>query len=271
MPSVFWKPDSDDDLDLEPVEDPGHPEPEDDRPVELRPREPVHARGHQTPDGAVSALCDSFAHANSFDPNRCEPSGQGVLRGSRPCASRPHRRNSYPLGHDAQHIGSNPTSSGSAGYVATAHAANGAAREKPRRPAMPAKKRSTTTSGTDLPSTLERSSRKAQETWLATHDSAVEEYGEGERAHRTAFASLKHSFEKVGDHWEEKDHKGPAATPQGGGRERVEDPPARPRGTVGRARALADDQERARRGDPEGERPGDRCSAEERRLAGPAS
>ena len=75
---------------------------------------------------------------------------------------------------------------------------------------MPAKKRSTTTSGTDLPSTLERSSRKAQETWLATHDSAVEEYGEGERAHRTAFASLKHSFEKVGDHWEEKDHKGPS-------------------------------------------------------------
>jgi cation transport regulator ChaB len=75
---------------------------------------------------------------------------------------------------------------------------------------MPAKKRSTTTSGTDLPSTLERSSKKAQETWLATHDSAIEEYGEGERAHRTAFASLKHSFEKVGDHWEEKDHKGPS-------------------------------------------------------------
>lgn len=75
---------------------------------------------------------------------------------------------------------------------------------------MPARKRSTTTSGTELPSTLERSSKKAQETWLATHDSAVEEYGEGERAHRTAFASLKHSFEKVGDHWEEKDHKGPS-------------------------------------------------------------
>ncbi len=75
---------------------------------------------------------------------------------------------------------------------------------------MPAKKRSTATSETDLPSTLERSSKKAQETWLATHDSAVEEYGEGERAHRTAFASLKHSFEKVGDHWEEKDHKGPS-------------------------------------------------------------
>jgi hypothetical protein len=72
---------------------------------------------------------------------------------------------------------------------------------------MPAKKRS---SGTDLPSTLERSSKKARDTWLATHDAAVEQYGEGERAHRTAFASLKHSFEKVGDHWEEKAEKGPS-------------------------------------------------------------
>jgi hypothetical protein len=38
----------------------------------------------------------------------------------------------------------------------------------------------------------------------------VEEYGEGERAHRTAFAALKHGFEKVGDHWEGKDEKGPS-------------------------------------------------------------
>ena len=62
----------------------------------------------------------------------------------------------------------------------------------------------------ELPSTLERSPKKAQRTWIKAHDSAVEEYGEGERAHRTAFASLKHSFEKVGDHWEAKDHKGPS-------------------------------------------------------------
>jgi len=58
--------------------------------------------------------------------------------------------------------------------------------------------------GEELPSTLQRSPKKAQETWIRTHDAAVEEYGDGERAHRTAFASLKHSFEKVGDHWEEK-------------------------------------------------------------------
>ncbi|HET7027073.1 MAG TPA: ChaB family protein [Candidatus Limnocylindrales bacterium] len=62
----------------------------------------------------------------------------------------------------------------------------------------------------DLPSTLERSPRKARETWKKTHDSAVETYGDGERAHRTAFSALKHSFEKVGDHWEPKAHKGPS-------------------------------------------------------------
>ena len=67
---------------------------------------------------------------------------------------------------------------------------------------MPARK--------DMPSTLRRSPEKAQETWAKTHDSAVRTYGEGERAHRTAFSALKHSFEKVGDHWEPKDEKGPS-------------------------------------------------------------
>jgi cation transport regulator ChaB len=62
----------------------------------------------------------------------------------------------------------------------------------------------------ELPSTLQRSPKKAQETWSKAHDSAVREYGEGERAHRTAFAALKHSFEKVGDHWEPKGRKGPS-------------------------------------------------------------
>jgi hypothetical protein len=61
-----------------------------------------------------------------------------------------------------------------------------------------------------MPSTLRRSSAKAQRTWAKTHDSAVDEYGEGERAHRTAFSALKHGFEKVGDHWEAKDEKGPS-------------------------------------------------------------
>ncbi len=62
----------------------------------------------------------------------------------------------------------------------------------------------------ELPSTIQRSPVKAQRTFAKTHDSAVEQYGEGERAHRTAFAALKHSFEKVGDHWEPKESKGPS-------------------------------------------------------------
>jgi cation transport regulator ChaB len=62
----------------------------------------------------------------------------------------------------------------------------------------------------EMPSTLQRSPKKAQETWAKAHDSAVETYGEGERAHRTAFSALKHSFEKVGDHWEPKKRKGPS-------------------------------------------------------------
>jgi len=62
----------------------------------------------------------------------------------------------------------------------------------------------------DLPSTVQRSEPHAQAIWGETHDSAVETYGEGERAHRTAFAALKHSYEKVGDHWEPKARKGPS-------------------------------------------------------------
>jgi adenylate cyclase len=62
----------------------------------------------------------------------------------------------------------------------------------------------------EMPDPIKRSSAKAQRTWAKAHDSAVEQYGEGERAHRTAFSALKHSFEKVGDHWEPKEEKGPS-------------------------------------------------------------
>jgi hypothetical protein len=62
----------------------------------------------------------------------------------------------------------------------------------------------------ELPSTIARSGKKAQRTFAKTYDSAAESYGDGERAARTAFSSLKHSHEKVGDHWEPKDAKGPS-------------------------------------------------------------
>jgi cation transport regulator ChaB len=71
----------------------------------------------------------------------------------------------------------------------------------------------------DMPGTLKRSPKKAQDTYVKAHDSAVEEYGEGERAHRTAVSALKHSFEKVGDHWEPKDSKGPSDAKAAGGRD----------------------------------------------------
>lgn len=76
----------------------------------------------------------------------------------------------------------------------------------------------------ELPSTLKRSPRQAQETWIKAHDSAVKEYGEGERAHRTAFGALKHKFEKVGDHWERR---------AGGGKGPSGKQSAAPRGTSG--------------------------------------
>jgi cation transport regulator ChaB len=75
---------------------------------------------------------------------------------------------------------------------------------------MPARK--------DMPGTLRRSPKKAQDTYAKAHDAAVDQYGEGERAHRTAFAAVKHSFEKVGDHWEKKAKKGPSDKKAEGGR-----------------------------------------------------
>ncbi len=62
----------------------------------------------------------------------------------------------------------------------------------------------------ELPSTLQKSSAKAQRTFTKAHDAAADEYGSEERAHRVAYAALKHSFEKVGDRWLPKKKKGPS-------------------------------------------------------------
>ena len=63
----------------------------------------------------------------------------------------------------------------------------------------------------DLPGTIKRSPKKVQDTYAKTLDSAYEQYdGDEERAHRTAFAAVKHLAEKVGDHWELKDEWGPS-------------------------------------------------------------
>jgi cation transport regulator ChaB len=62
----------------------------------------------------------------------------------------------------------------------------------------------------DLPDTLERSPKKVQRTYEKALDSAHKEYDSEERAHRTAWAAVKHVAEKKGDHWELKDRKGPS-------------------------------------------------------------
>lgn len=71
----------------------------------------------------------------------------------------------------------------------------------------------------DIPSTLQRSPKHAQEIFEKTLESANETYGPGERAHRTAFAAVKHEYEKVGDHWEEKESSGPSDSGAAGSRD----------------------------------------------------
>jgi cation transport regulator ChaB len=70
----------------------------------------------------------------------------------------------------------------------------------------------------ELPSTLQRSPKKAQRTFAKAHDSAADEYGDERRANQVAWAAVKHSFEKVGDHWEKKGKKGPSDAQAAGGR-----------------------------------------------------
>jgi cation transport regulator ChaB len=63
----------------------------------------------------------------------------------------------------------------------------------------------------DLPSTLERSPPKVRRAYAETLESALDTYeGDEERAHRAAWAAVKHIAEKKGDHWELKDDYGPA-------------------------------------------------------------
>ncbi len=57
----------------------------------------------------------------------------------------------------------------------------------------------------EIPSTILRSGDHAQDIWRSAHDSAVKTYGEGGRAHRVAYAALKHQYKKQGDRWVRKD------------------------------------------------------------------
>jgi cation transport regulator ChaB len=63
---------------------------------------------------------------------------------------------------------------------------------------------------TEIPGTILRSDKHAQRIWTKSHDSAIKTYGEGGRAHRVAYAALKHQYEKKGDRWVPKGWKGPS-------------------------------------------------------------
>ncbi|WP_432561978.1 ChaB family protein [Kineococcus sp. SYSU DK003] len=72
----------------------------------------------------------------------------------------------------------------------------------------------------ELPSTLQRSDQKAKETFAKAHDSAAETYdGDEQRANRVAWGAVKHTHEKVGDHWQPKEggRKGPSDPQSEGG------------------------------------------------------
>jgi cation transport regulator ChaB len=71
----------------------------------------------------------------------------------------------------------------------------------------------------EIPSTLQRSDEKAQRTFAKAHDSAADSYGDERRANQVAWAAVKHTHEKVGDHWEPKDSKGPSDAQAEGGRD----------------------------------------------------
>jgi hypothetical protein len=65
--------------------------------------------------------------------------------------------------------------------------------------------RSSRCSMTELPGTLQRSCREAQETFRRALDDAVRTHGPGDQAHRIAYLALKQKFDKRGDHWIAKD------------------------------------------------------------------
>jgi cation transport regulator ChaB len=85
---------------------------------------------------------------------------------------------------------------------------------------MPKTTKSGSAKLSELPSTLKRSPNKAQRTFAKAHDSAAESYGDEKRANQVGWAAVKHSFEKVGDHWEKKagGRKGPSDAQAAGGR-----------------------------------------------------
>src|SRR5215216_2425485 len=104
----------------------------------------------------------------------------------------------------------------------------------------------------DLPSTVERSPQKVQDTYEKTLDSAHEQYDSEERAHRTAWAAVKHVAEKKGDHWEVKDEYGPSDPQAAQGGRAARERPKETYGGVDASKSKAELLEDARRAGIEG-------------------
>jgi len=108
------------------------------------------------------------------------------------------------------------------------------------------------TSKEDVPSTIERSPAKVQRTYEKTLDSAHEQYDSEERAHRTAFAAVKHVAEKHGDHWELKDSPGPSDPQAAQGGAAARERPKQSYGGVDAGKSKAELYEDARAGGIDG-------------------
>jgi len=108
------------------------------------------------------------------------------------------------------------------------------------------------TSKEDLPSTIARSPKKVQRTYAKALDSAHAEYESEERAHRTAYAAVKHVAEKRGDHREPKDRKGPSDPQAAKGGRAARERPTRTYGGVDAAKSQQDLYDDAKRAGIEG-------------------
>ncbi len=106
----------------------------------------------------------------------------------------------------------------------------------------------------DLPATLQRSPAKAQRTFAETLRSAEQEYDDEARARRAAYGTVKHSFEKVGDHWERKEggRKGPSDVHSAQGGRQARDHPEESEGGVDANASKAHLYEKAKELDVEG-------------------
>src|SRR5690625_7770978 len=84
---------------------------------------------------------------------------------------------------------------------------------------MPKTSKSGDAKKSELPDTLKKSDEKAQRTFAKAYDFAMDQYNDEERAHRTAYDALKHTHEKVSDHWEPKSGgSGPSSDQSAGGK-----------------------------------------------------